>query len=430
MTEADDSGEAPVEAFKKKNARDIFAIDRRVWAYVCGLGLNPAVAYLVMARGSGPDQRTTSWSVHSVEKYTGISRPRAVKAVRQLKEAGLIQVLRGGGRPRYYLQPPHEIRGCEGAPPQIALKQDELAVYNRVCEAGRTWVPQSTNRHSRVEWANVVRPYDVALDLAEKGWLQELGNQWFAAEPYDAARAAKPDWIWLPITIVDGAAGEVAPVEIIRQSQSLAALRLFIDLYHSHHLPSEGGIPWRPSEGIHTEYQRNKVGERGEYVIWGFERGTQRAWATAFVRPHLVGKDWRIFWAAFNLLVGNGLVEMVPHLVESYTADGEIIHSLGVHCGDEAERAVATQAELAAHAMLEEWQLKRLEMENEWILVPVPRHLAEVQLVGIGRLRYRPQTEATGLWFQKLKAQSLEWARLYECRREGRPFAPGMQHQG
>jgi hypothetical protein len=34
---------------------DFFAIDRRAWACVCGLGLNPAVAYLVMARGSGPD---------------------------------------------------------------------------------------------------------------------------------------------------------------------------------------------------------------------------------------------------------------------------------------------------------------------------------------------------------------------------------------
>jgi hypothetical protein len=27
-----------------------FAVDRRTWAHVCGLGLNAAVAYLVLAR--------------------------------------------------------------------------------------------------------------------------------------------------------------------------------------------------------------------------------------------------------------------------------------------------------------------------------------------------------------------------------------------
>jgi hypothetical protein len=59
------------------NTVQFFAIDRRSWAAVCGQGLNAAIVYLVMARGSGGDQRTTSWSINAVENYTGVSRSRA-----------------------------------------------------------------------------------------------------------------------------------------------------------------------------------------------------------------------------------------------------------------------------------------------------------------------------------------------------------------
>jgi hypothetical protein len=50
---------------KKEDGRgDFFAVDRVVWSPVCKLGsINAAVAYLVLARGTGGDNRTTSWSV-------------------------------------------------------------------------------------------------------------------------------------------------------------------------------------------------------------------------------------------------------------------------------------------------------------------------------------------------------------------------------
>ena len=53
-------------------------------------------AYLVLARGTGPDQRTTSWSVNAIEKYTSIARPRAKTAIEQLVRAGLVHITRGG----------------------------------------------------------------------------------------------------------------------------------------------------------------------------------------------------------------------------------------------------------------------------------------------------------------------------------------------
>jgi hypothetical protein len=446
MTEATDPNEANApKVYRKTRASDVFAIDRRAWAKVCSLGLNPSVTYLVMARGSGPDQRTVRWSVNAVEKRTGISRPRVKAAVAALIQTGCVRLVKGGKRPAYYLTPAHQIRGCEGASPD--LHGDEFEVYGTIALKGSMWVPQTNNKH-REDWGDVGRPCDVALRLAKQGWLKSLGNQWFEAVSYDEETASRPDWIWLPNAIVDGAADETAPLELVRQSHDAIALRLFIDLYHAHNLLTEGGVTWRRGKGLRVEYKRNKVQERGEYIVWGFEKSKMTAWAAAaFIAPHLTGQNetvyvngqpveqdsgLRLFWAAFKVLQGCGLIDMVPHLIEADTDDGEVIHSLGSERSEPVEREVGSTALFAADDMLEDFQRARLEMEDHWQLVPVARHLANVQLVGIGRLTYRPQTEATALWLADLKARSLEWVRVYEARRNkanGRAAGP-VQYQG
>jgi hypothetical protein len=42
---------------------------------------------------------------------------------------------------------------------------------------------------------------------------------------------SEPLSIWLPNALVDGVADEVPPLELVRQTRSLAALRLLIELY-------------------------------------------------------------------------------------------------------------------------------------------------------------------------------------------------------
>ena len=98
----------------KHPSRGFFAVDRRAWARVCSLGINPAVAYLVLACGSGRDNRTTRWSDHAIQKHTGISRGRTDKAMAELKTIGLIREDKGGKYPRYYIMPAQDVPGCEG----------------------------------------------------------------------------------------------------------------------------------------------------------------------------------------------------------------------------------------------------------------------------------------------------------------------------
>ena len=50
---------------------------------------------------TGRDNRTTQWSVNAIEKYTGISRPNAKKAVKDLLNHGVWKKLRDGRHPIY-----------------------------------------------------------------------------------------------------------------------------------------------------------------------------------------------------------------------------------------------------------------------------------------------------------------------------------------
>lgn len=67
-------------------------------------GINPAVAYIVIASGTTGMGISSSWSCNAVETYTGISRSRAKSAVKQLLDVGLIKNVGKQSHPRYELK--------------------------------------------------------------------------------------------------------------------------------------------------------------------------------------------------------------------------------------------------------------------------------------------------------------------------------------
>src|SRR4051794_32665128 len=82
-----------LESTKVNDSRgDFFAVDRRAWSFVCKRTMNAAVAYLVCARGTGGDNRTTKWSVNAIEARTGISRSRARAAMNVLITSGTLRL--------------------------------------------------------------------------------------------------------------------------------------------------------------------------------------------------------------------------------------------------------------------------------------------------------------------------------------------------
>jgi hypothetical protein len=324
-----------------------FAVDRRVWAHACAMGLNPAVAYLILARFSGRDQRTTAASTQAVMTHAGLGHTRAKAAIQALVAAGVVDCTQGGIRPRYVLRAAADIPG-----------------------------------------------------LLSSG------------DP-DA------DWIWLPNSLVTGAASEVPPVERVRQVQDVMTLRLFVDLYHAQNLVDDGGVSRRH---IGQVFERTKLGEHAQYAIWGFVQRTKFVGWTELTNCHHrevtkaekkrglnPGAD---FFVREQRLTELGLIEWVPCLFESDSADAEMLHPCGQGGTGSIEDRLGTVAHAAGLALLAEWQCRQAE-DQELIVVPAPRHFANVAMVGVARLRYRPHTSKTAAWWAELQAKADGFLRGY-----------------
>ena len=333
----------------RRQGGNFFAVNQQTWGRVCDLGLNPAVAYLVLARGSDAANRFTNWSINAVETHTGISRGRAKAAVETLIRNRVVRLKKKKGTlPRYELAP------------------------------------------------------------------------WSAPNKISAA-----DRIWLPNALVTGAADEVTPLERLRQTQDIDTLRLLVESYHGQNLREDGGISRR---FVYHNYDRLPVGQRGEYEVWGFRPKENYVCWEGFTKHHMrqtgpqkdQGED---FFRRQIQLTDLGLWEWVPHLFESEDLESEVIHPYGTGGSTEIEDRLGAAAHAAGRALLttgqQDWA------ENEGLrLVPVLRHIAQVTMVGIARLRYRPHTTLTAAWWADLQTKGAENTSSGMIGSPGRP-APG-----
>lgn len=386
---------------KKTPKERFFAIDARSWPRVCELGMPAAVSYLVLACGSGGDQTTTRWSVDAITRHTGIGRPRAKQAITSLVQAGLIRIEKGGTRPQYSILHAHQ----QGKP--SPLTSEEQRIYDIIL-TGKNAVPK-IGRHDNV-WQSG-RPYETALALVQKGYLKDHGGHRFTIVDLKT-EPNEPDLTWLPCSLVEDVKedGPLTPIEQIRQSNNICALRLFVDLYHAHDLINGPGINWRPPHGLRFVYERVLLGQRGEYNVWGFKPLHQEVYLAApFCQPHLdrtKEKPTTTFFEALRTLTDLHLVAPVVYLVDSDSEHGEELWPIPWNgAGEACERAVGIAASKLATSMLTEGQVKwAAELKLETVC-PVKRHIADVQAVGIYRLLHRPHTEATKAWLADLQDQ-------------------------
>ena len=150
-------------AADRKN-RGFFSIDRGTFRAAAAGGLNSAIAHLVMARGTGPDNRTTQWSVNAIEKYTGISRPNARKAVADLLQRGVWKKTRGGNHPVYEAVPGNEIPGGPFTAAEkaviAAIRNSKAVPDDAVAEAlkARGIVSESHQATAQPQVLSIIRP--------------------------------------------------------------------------------------------------------------------------------------------------------------------------------------------------------------------------------------------------------------------------------
>lgn len=103
------------------------------------------------------------------------------------------------------------------------------------------------------------------------------------------------------------------------------------------------------------------------------------------------------YFQRIGQLADLGLIDWVPHLFEGDGEEAEIIHPYGTGDTDDLEDRLGGGAHEAARLMVTEGQYERGVhiLGRRLRLAPVLRHVAEVRMVGIVRLRYRPRTALT-----------------------------------
>ncbi len=399
---------------------NFFAIDMRTWGLVCDAGdLNQAIAYLVLAQGTGADNRSTSWSVESLKTYAGISFERGKSAIESLCAAGFLRHAETSTRfkPRYELLTHVEIhlimRALARASKEAKLRKLtswQRSVFDRVLSGEK---PSGRQRAQRDELEFLLR-----LGLIERS----AGSFRITPDPPDPPEPqAEPQLIFLPNELVTGTdRGEDSPVKRLRAAGDIWALRLLVDLYDSHNLRDDGGISPRV---IRASYEREGIGAKGLCTIWSFDwQGLSASWSDGPLAPHRArapGHDEanKLLWTSVSALQYQGLLGFVPHLwTADPTSDGsgaEIVHPYGLHdsVSLQIEIDVAAAAHATAEAMLPDFKVQQGAYAH---LAPITRAMPNVQMVGIGRLLYRPKTKRTSQWFSEVNDLCARWIRRYD----------------
>lgn len=296
-------------------AGNFFAIGKDQWDKACALGIGHAATFLVMARGTGRDNSTTSWSAEAAFKYAGISWRRAKEYIGDLEAAGILKCVRAGKRPTYKLVLPD-------------LDEDADSV------------------------------------------------------------------LWLPNTLVTGAAGEVTPVARLRQGQDIEFLQAFVELYGLQDLSADGGLP----RGlIYTPWKCDYICDLGQYRVLGFNPSASNCYTNGPLARFHGKKDGgeHRSWTFLNAMQRSRLLEQVTYLAESDDPRSELIVALS---GDEAALGVASAATMVADCLPSGFVHQAQEYEYA---LPVLDHLRKATLVGVFRLVYRPHTTKTAVWYAR-----------------------------
>jgi len=386
---------------------DFYAIDRRTWALVCNQGMNPAVAYNVLAAFSRADNANTEASTNAIEKYTGISRSRARAAIDDLVASGFVKRTQVGTRPH------HELVSYAELP---SVKPYDLA---RLTGWNQDFV-------GRIKDGNQPAKYHHkdADELVKLGVLLERDGRYIVRPPPDP----KPDLIWLPNDLVTGTSKqETPPVERVRQTSDVMCLRLLVDLYHAQNLTDDGGIT---REVIFKKYVRTKVAEVLPFTIWSFSIADEKRYWIRWGEITNCHKgptdengniDGTIFSQRLEFLTDMGLLEWVRYLAESDRSDAELVHPMGMIAqtsGDTVptESQPVVPAYKAAMYLL---QRTKVAPPPESFLIPALRHQANVAMVGVARLRYRPRTSNASKWYAELVEGCTRWKEHYNAMAEG-----------
>jgi hypothetical protein len=402
----------PSVAKQPKRRGHMFLVDVPTFAEVCSLGdVDAAAAYLILAAGTGGDNRTSTWSREAVNQRTALNWRKADAAMSKLEQHGFIRWLTAKGvrKPRIDLTPVETRK---------AMQKHVAALADRIMHGEQPSTPTEKGAAT------------IGRDL---GWLAcDADGVWSFIPDRPIVKA------YLPMSVVGDTfgmpAGGTTIVDRIRKARDPMALQLLVDLYALQDLAEHGGVNryW-----LEEQFTRGETSAAtGSIVVWTFKRSRYSARVGHETSPF--HHHWRSptaqekadnpnvngahdFYERLHILEDAGAVEWVYYLAEEATDNGASpIYPVGVKRNGmmvwtELESAIGSYAIRAACA-IGSYPGQAVEWESRapaHFILPAERLARKAALVGVPRLRHRARTTNTARWRKELVEGAAELVQMF-----------------
>jgi hypothetical protein len=288
--------------------------------------------------------------------------------------------------------------------------------------------------HKTTKWsANAIRKY-ADLDkretrrtitrLIECGFVQSVGDK--PLRPvYELALSDKPEWIWLPNSLVEGIKAEGReidpPLRQLMNTGDVSVLRELVLLYYTHDLENAGGssVLWKP-------FTSELVATWEHCEAWRFEASD-----SIEIDPNYLGEypdeQRASVKKGLEIAAALGLIEFIPHVF----IGGRMLHPLRAK-GRRKDVVESKEIEPTEAAGKVVWEILELKQERAarsggydhpmreappidttMYLVPIYRH-TKGEVRAVARLRHRPNTSPTKKWVSNLCQEIPKWTARYE----------------
>lgn len=349
---------------KKKSRGRFFAVDYQQWQKVCALGMNQAVAYLVLANGaSGKDHSTTKWSARSISKYSKLPFERGRRAIADLVSKQFVERLEGGDRPKYRIV--------------ISSASDQKKLI---------WLPNAIV--TGVE--NLRSPLHQILQTDNVLTLQVLVNLYFHHHLESEAGISQDQLSRVHTGEKVGDYKQFAVWEFVPACDKTAC-------------------GWNLAEPIFNPELLKKYRKTDKAKV------KSEMWKP-FWNCLQVIEDLRLIeWVPY-LFSSNEGVPIHPYGVSNKK---DSVSKLERALGDAShEAAVAALLCIKQRAGVDDETLAEFSVEadrgqSDYYRVIVPRHIQNLTMRSIARLSFRPITKPTSRWYAQLHATSESWVSDY-----------------
>lgn len=375
---------------------NFFAIDLPTFDKVCALG-DPDVAasYLVLAAGTGADNRTSSWSREAINRRTNLNWRKADAAILKLEGAGLVRWIAKNTRKTRIDLVPVETR--------IGMGPAAKSVVERIRNGG---LPKPSEE----------RAVNEALS---KGWINtdDEGS-------YSCVENVGSKPVWLPKSIVGDELGRTIDgttiVERIRKGRDALAFHLLAHLAYRQNLAELWGIDRYilgktfNAETVHQTPSLNVIQfSRDEsYMRWTED--------TAAHKQADKDKGLRAFFDRVRFLEDVGAIEWAYFVAEDDSHDSILMFPVALVRHDklvldQPETITGVYGNAAACAIAERsWQDWEALAPGHFML-PVDRMNRKAAMVGVPRLRGMAKTRNASRWQRERMDVCREWIAVFRA---------------